>query len=162
MGGRGTVVHEMRPPGVRLFLRFRKTVESVILLGVISMLSILSPATGQNEDACRQKIYRDQLHQDHQKIYRLATLKPFPKPAGYQHTDSSTAYPWTSPDSPPTHITTNIKKCGTGIIFVRSFETINPKKSPDNAPTSTRTSSPTTPAFRNRFSEREPPYGNRR
>ena len=41
--------------------------------------------------------------------------------AKYHHTDSSTAYPYTLSDSPPTHTTNDTKKCGTGIIFDRSL-----------------------------------------
>ena len=66
-------------------------------------------------------------------VHKKCDVVPNNQSAGHQHKhiDSSTAYPWILPDSPPTHISTNIKKCGTGIIFVRSFETINPKTSAD-------------------------------
>lgn len=38
------------------------------------------------------------------------------------HPDSSTAYPCAPLDLPPIHTTTNIRKCGTGIIFSRSLD----------------------------------------
>ena len=40
-----------------------------------------------------------------------------PNDAATYHIDSSTAYRYAHPDSPPTHTTRKTKKCGTGIIF---------------------------------------------